>query len=259
MTTLWLVAGVLVLASIHPATTAVVRWGDGRALRHPWRPRCLTGDHDLAAADVVPLVSWLRLGRRCRTCDVAIPASLVAVEVAVPVVVGAVVVVHPSVDLVLLAPVAWSLVVATAIDLEHMIIPNRLTVPLAAWSVAAVTGLAVAGGAWGDWRRALLVGLAVPGAMLSMSLAFELVRGEPGMGMGDVKWAPSLGIAVGWLGAGETMAFVVTTIVTAGVVALVLLLTGRAATARVPYGPYLAVGTAVALVTGDRLLGGMPG
>lgn len=240
----------LVVLSIHPATTAVVRWGDGRAVRRPWRPRCLTDDHDLGWGEVVPLVSWVRLGGTCRTCGVAIPWSLPVVEVAVVLVVGGVVLVHPGPVLVLLAPVAWSVVVATPIDLAHMIIPNRLTLPLAAWSLAAVTTLALTIGTWADWRRAVLVGIAVPAVMLAMSLLFELVRGEPGMGMGDVKWAPSLGMAVGWLGADVALVFVYTTVVTAGVVAIVLLATGRAASSRVPYGPYLAVGAVAALLVG---------
>ncbi len=249
----------LVVASVHPATTAVVRWGDGRAVRQPLRPRCLADTHDLAWGDVVPLVSWARLGGRCRTCGVSIPRHLLAVEVGVPLVVGGVALVHPGPELLLLAPVAWSLVVATPIDLVHMIIPNRLTLPLAAWSLVAVTVLAATVGTWADWRRAVLVGIAVPAVMLAMSLLFELLRGEPGMGMGDVKWAPSLGLAVGWLGAGTTLVFVFTTVVTAGVVAIVLLATGRAASSRVPYGPYLAAGAAVALLLGTDVpgLGGL--
>lgn len=244
----WVLLGLGVLASVHPATTAVVRWADDRAVRHPWRPRCVTDAHDLGVVDVVPVWSWIAHRGRCRTCGASIPAVLPVVEVAVVVVLAAVAWRHPGPELVLLLPVAWSAVVATPIDLAERIIPNRLTYPLAAWSLVSVTGLAVAYGAWADWRRALLVGVALPAGMEALSLLFLLLRGQRGMGLGDVKWALSLGVAVGLLGPDAVLLFLFGTIVAAGLVAIVLLATGRAGSARIPFGPYLALGTITALV-----------
>lgn len=244
----WVLLAVGVLASVHPATTAVVRWADGRAVRQPWRPRCVTDDHDLAVSDVVPVWSWIARRGRCRTCEARIPGVLPLVEVAVVVVLAAVAWRHPGPGLVLLLPIAWSAVVATPIDLAERIIPNRLTYPLAAWSLVSATGLAAAYGAWADWRRALLVGFALPAGMEVLSLLFLFLRGERGMGLGDVKWALSLGVAVGLLGADAVLLFLVGTIVAAGLVSIVLLATGRAGSARIPFGPYLALGTITALV-----------
>lgn len=244
----WLAVGVLVVASVHLATTAVVRWADGRRLRQPWRPRCVTDTHDLSARDVIPGWSWMATRGRCRSCRSRVPGSLPLVEVGVVAVVVAVVVRHPGPELLVLAPVAWSTVVASAIDLDAMIIPDRLTYPLAAWSLAAVTLVAAGTGAWGDWQRAVVVGLAVPGIMFLLSLVFALVRGQDGIGMGDVKWALSLGIAVGWLGLDQTLGFAVATVLASGIVATILLAMGRAGTTRIPFGPYLAIGTVVGLL-----------
>ncbi len=260
---LWVLVALGVVASVHPATTAVVRWADDRRVRAPWRPRCVADTHDLAPADVVPVWSWLARRGTCRTCGEHIPGSLPLVEVGVVVLLAAVAWRHPGPVLVLLLPVAWSVVVATPIDLARMIIPDRLTFPLAGWSVVAATGLALAGvvgvggvggvgglegGDWADWRRAMLVGIALPGGMLALSLAFQLARGQVGMGMGDVKWGISLGVAMGWLGPWSVVAFLVATVLASGVVAIVLLALGHGATARFPFGPYLAVGTVVGLL-----------
>ncbi len=245
---MWALLALGVVASVHPGTTAVVRWADDRRLREPWGPRCVADTHDLAPADVVPVWSWLARRGTCRTCGEHIPGSLPLVEVGVVVLLAVVAWRHPGPVLVLLLPVAWSVVVATPIDLARMIIPDRLTFPLAAWSVVAATGLALAGGDWADWRRAMLVGVALPVGMFTLSLAFHLLRGEVGMGMGDVKWGIALGVAMGWLGPWSVVAFLVATVVASGVVAIVLLALGHAATARFPFGPYLAVGAVVGLL-----------
>ncbi len=244
----WVVVVLAAVVVVHPSTTAVVRWADDRAVRRPPGPRCVDDTHGLRLAELVPVWSWLRARGRCRTCDARIPVSLPVVEVVVPVVLLALAWRHPGPVLVLLAPVAWSAVVATPIDLHRRIIPNRLTYPLAAWSLGSATVLAVATGDWADWRRAVTVGLVLATGMLVLSLAFQLVRGQPGMGLGDIKWSVSLGTAVGWLGAGAVTLFLCATIVAAGLVAIVLLATGRAGTSRIPFGPYLALGVLAALL-----------
>lgn len=244
----WVVVALGVVASVHPATTAVVRWADDRRVREPWGPRCVADTHALAPGDVVPVWSWIVRRGACRTCGARIPVSLPLVEIAVVVLLAAVTWRHPGPVLVLLLPVAWSVVVVTPIDLARMIIPDRLTFPLAAWSVLAATGLAIGTGAWADWRRAMIVGLALPAGMLALSLAFQLLRGQVGMGMGDVKWGIALGVSMGWLGPWSVVAFLVATVLASGVVAIVLLALGHAATARFPFGPYLAVGAVVGLL-----------
>jgi leader peptidase (prepilin peptidase) / N-methyltransferase len=80
--------------------------------------------------------------------------------------------------------------------------------------------------------------------MLAFSLLFEFLRGKPGIGMGDIKWAPSLAMPVayvgGWMG---VVIWFYGTIISAGVIAIILVLAGKAKMAsRIPYGPYLAVG-----------------
>jgi leader peptidase (prepilin peptidase) / N-methyltransferase len=143
----------------------------------------------------------------------------------------------------------WSLVVATAIDLEHRIIPNRLTFRLPVVLLPLLVLAAAVDGAWPDLLRGIIAAVAVPGVMLALSELFRLLRGQPGIGMGDIKLAISLGLVIGYLGGFELVVFAYATIISAVVIAIVLLLLGKAKLAsRIPFGPYLAVGAMVVVL-----------
>lgn len=165
------------------------------------------------------------------------------------------VVVHPGLQLLLVLPVLWSAVVATPIDLAHRIIPNRLTHPLALWSLVVVTVLAATSGQWSQWRLAMVAGFGLAGGLLAVSLVYELLRGQPGIGMGDIKWGLPIGITVGWLGIGSVLVWLYATVAVSLVVMVGLVVTGRARIAsRVPYGPYLAFGVVVGILFAQPVL-----
>lgn len=146
----------------------------------------------------------------------------------------------------------WGLVVATAIDLEHRIIPNRLTYRLPLVLLPLLVLAAAADDAWSDLVRALIAGIGLPAAMLTLSELFRLLRGKVGIGMGDVKLAVSIGLIVGYIGGLQLVVFAYASVISAVLVALVLLLLGRARLAsRIPFGPYLALGALVPVIAGD--------
>lgn len=146
----------------------------------------------------------------------------------------------------------WGMVVAAAIDLEHRVIPNRLTLRLPLVLAVLVTGAAAVDGTWADLRRALVAAVAVPTVMLALSEIFRLLRGRPGIGMGDVKLALSIGLVVGYLGALELVVFAYATVLSAAAVTVVLVVTGRlTVSSRIPFGPYLAIGALLPVVAGD--------
>ena len=104
--------------------------------------------------------------------------------------------------------------------------------------------------------RAVIAGVAVPVSMFLFSYAFELLRGKPGIGMGDIKWSPSLAMAVGYLGGWHLVIWFYGTIISGGVIAIGLVLAGRARMAsRIPYGPYLALGALLAILAGTPIAG----
>jgi leader peptidase (prepilin peptidase) / N-methyltransferase len=143
----------------------------------------------------------------------------------------------------------WALLVATAIDLEFRIIPNRLTYRLPLVLLPLLILAAWADGAWVDLRRAVIAGVAIPLVMFLLSELFRLLRGKAGMGMGDVKLAVSIGLVVGYLGGMELLVFAYGSVIAAVVVAFTLIATGRAKLAsRIPFGPYLAIGSMIPIL-----------
>ena len=245
----------LVLGSF--ANVPIHRWPAGGTVTTPRRSACPACGTTIRARDNVPVVSWLVLGGRCRSCGVAISPRYLVVEVVTGVLFAAVTWVW-GLDPLLpaLLVLTWSLVVATAIDLEHRIIPNRLTLRLPLVLLPLVVLAAVMDGAWTDLRRGVIAGLAIPAAMFALSELFRLLRGQVGLGMGDIKLAISLGLVLGYLGGLDLVVWAYATILSAVVIAVALLVTGRAGLAsRIPFGPYLALGTMVVLLAREQTTG----
>ena len=149
----------------------------------------------------------------------------------------------------------WALLVATVIDLTHQIIPNRLTLRVPLVLLPLVVLAAWVDGAFEALIRALISAVVVPLIMLVLSEGFRLVRGNVGMGMGDIKLAVSIGLIVGYLGVFELVVSAYAAMGLAVVVAIVLLCTKRAKLAsKIPFGPYLAAGALVPLLGRDFVM-----
>jgi leader peptidase (prepilin peptidase) / N-methyltransferase len=240
----------LVLGSF--ANVPIHRWPRGAAVTEPKRSACPSCGMLISARDNIPVVSWLVLGRECRSCGEPISARYAVVELTTGILFGAVAWVW-GLDPLLLALLVftWSLIVATAIDLEHRIIPNRLTYRLPFVLLPLLIFAAWMDDAWLDLRRGVIAGIAIPLVMFLLSEVFRLLRGQSGMGMGDVKLAVSIGLVVGYLGGMELVVFAYGSIIAAVVIAFALILTGRAKLAsRIPFGPYLAVGAMLPILAG---------
>ncbi|HEX9766988.1 MAG TPA: prepilin peptidase [Nitriliruptorales bacterium] len=233
------------------ANVAIHRWPRGGSVNVPNRSVCPACEQPIAARDNIPVVSWLRLGGRCRHCGEPIAVRYLLVEVATGLLFLAVALVHGDTPWLLPALLAltWSLVVATATDLEHRRIPNVLTLRLPLVLTPLLLLAAWQAEAWTDLRRALIAGVAVPAGMFAFSELFRLLRGKQGIGMGDVKLAISLGLVLGYLGGWELVIWFYGTAVSGALVAGVLVVSGRASMAsRIPFGPYLALGAMVAIL-----------
>jgi leader peptidase (prepilin peptidase)/N-methyltransferase len=238
------------------ANVPIYRWPLDRGVSQPKRSACPACEAQIRPRDNVPVVSWLLLGRRCRDCATPIHWRYPVVEAVTALLFG---VVAASEGATLLLPalltLTWSLVVLTAIDLEHRIIPNRLTyrlpfvllvllIPPSLWGPGSMMAL----------RRGLVVAVAVPLGLFFVGEGYRLVRGRRGFGMGDVKLLVSLGLVAGYLGGFEVAVLLYGALFSAVLIALVLLATGRAQLAsRIPFGPYLAFGMLLAILAADAV------
>jgi leader peptidase (prepilin peptidase) / N-methyltransferase len=239
------------------ANVPIHRWPRGGNVTEPKRSACPACGTFITPRDNVPVVSWLLLGRKCRACGEPIAARYTVIELTTGVLFGAVVWVWGLVPLLpALLAFTWALIVATAIDLEHRLIPNRLTYRLPFVLLPLLVFAAWMDDAWLDLRRGVIAGITIPVFMFLLSELFRLLRGQSGMGMGDVKLAVSIGLVVGYLGGMELVVFAYGSIIAAVVIAFALILTGRAKLAsRIPFGPYLAVGAMLPILAGPATTG----
>jgi leader peptidase (prepilin peptidase)/N-methyltransferase len=132
------------------------------------------------------------------------------------------------------------LVAVSAIDFEHRIIPNRIVLPAAALVLVANTALTLSP----QWA---IGAVAASGFLLAAALAYPA-----GMGMGDVKLALLMGAALG-----KTVSVALMVGMLAAMVPGIYLLLQHGRAARkmgVPFGPFLALGSVVALFFGHDLL-----
>ncbi|MEX2375817.1 MAG: prepilin peptidase [Dehalococcoidia bacterium] len=235
------------------ANVFIHRWPQGGSITHPRRSACPECGIHIRAVDNMPVVSWVLLRGRCRDCEAAISPRYLIVEALMGLLFVAVTLVW-GIDPLLpgLLVMTWSMVVASFIDLEHQIIPNRLTLRLPLILLPLLVAVAWYDDAWIDLRRAVIAGIALPAGMLALSELFRLVRGQSGIGMGDIKFAISLGLVVGYLGGWHLVVFGYATIIAAMVIVIGLAIAGRASLAtRIPFGPYLSVGALVTILAGD--------
>lgn len=202
---------------------------------------CMSCGTEIAWRDNVPVVSWLLLRGRCRSCGAGIPWVYPAVELTTAVLVaGCVLAFGLTLDALVAASFCALLVVVSATDLEHRIIPNRIVVPGAAAVLAAQTALQPSP----EWA---LGALGAGGFLFLAALAYPA-----GMGMGDVKLALLMGAMLGRTVPVALMAGMILALVPS-----VVLLARHGAKARkmgIPFGPFLALGSVLALFWGDELL-----
>jgi leader peptidase (prepilin peptidase)/N-methyltransferase len=194
--------------------------------------------------DNVPILSWLLLRGHCRSCGAPISPRYPLVEALTAVLcVGAVLAHRSAAGIALSITLILLVVPAALIDLEHRIIPNRLTALGAVLALAIGLALDPAG----EPER-LIAGVAAGGFLLLAALAYP-----GGMGMGDVKLAAVMGLLLG-----PAVAPAILVALIAGVLVGVAIIaekgTGAGRKTAVPFGPFLALGALVAVFAGQPII-----
>jgi leader peptidase (prepilin peptidase)/N-methyltransferase len=215
----------------------------GESLARP-RSRCPQCQTPIKPYDNVPVLSWLALRGRCRSCRAPISARYPLVEAMTGLLCAGVVLARgPDEDALLGLALVLLLVPITLIDLDHRIIPNKLTL-LGAVVAPALVALT----APDALPEHLIAAVAAGGFFLLAALAYPR-----GMGMGDVKLAAVLGLFLGRaVGPAVFVALVAGTLVGVAVIARKGAQEGRKTA--VPFGPFLALGAVVALFAGDAMV-----
>jgi leader peptidase (prepilin peptidase)/N-methyltransferase len=198
-------------------------------------------EREIAWYDNVPLLSYAVLRGRCRHCQVRIPLVYPAVELVTALLLaGCVLAFGLSAQAAVAAFFCAVLVAVSAIDLEHRIIPNRIVLPATVIVLVANTARDLSP----EWVLAALAG---SGFLLAAALVYPA-----GMGMGDVKLALLMGAALG-----RTVSVALMVGMLAAMIPGIVLLARHGSKARkmgIPFGPFLAIGSIVALFWGHDIL-----
>jgi len=213
--------------------------------------RCPSCGVPLRARDNIPVLSWVLLRGKCRNCGARISPRYPAIEILTGVLFGlAAWRIRPTSDLIAYLPLLWVLVVLSFIDLEHKLLPNRIVFPSLIAGVVLLGIAAAFGPGIHAWVRALI------GAAIAFGIFLLLAIISPrGMGMGDVKLSAVLGLALAYQGWGRLFLGFLLSFATGAVGGIALIAARRAGRkSEIPFGPYLALGTAVALLFGGPLV-----
>ena len=202
---------------------------------------CMACQTQIRPRDNIPLVSYVLLRGRCRSCGASIPVRYPLVELVTALLVaGSFWRFGLTPDAVVAAGFCVVLVVISAIDLEYRIVPNRIVLPAAAVGLVAQTVIHPSP----EWA---LAALGASGFLLLAALAYPA-----GMGMGDVKLALFMGAVLG-----RNVAVALMVGMVAALVPSIYLFARHGSKARkmgIPFAPFLAFGSVVALFAGGWLL-----
>ncbi|HEY0511182.1 MAG TPA: prepilin peptidase [Thermoanaerobaculia bacterium] len=220
------------------------------------RSRCPQCGTAIRALDNVPVLSFLLLGGRCRSCGARISWRYPAVEAATALLFLAC---FLRFGISLQAPVAAlfaALMLALAmIDFDHMLLPDALTWPGIALGILLqpfVPWARLWDGPWGAVAGGVFGALLGAGLLLGVWGAWYLLRHEEGMGLGDVKMLAAIGAFLGWKG---VLVSLFLGALSGAVVGLLLMaVRGVDFRAKLPFGVFLALGGLIALFAGEPLV-----
>jgi leader peptidase (prepilin peptidase)/N-methyltransferase len=207
-------------------------------------PHCA---RELSWYENIPILSFLALRARCRTCLAPISIRYPLVE-AITAAMFALAWWHYGPGALLASRLIFgcALIALFAIDLEHHLLPNAITLPL------LVVGFAFSFFTEPGWRSSLIGILVGGGVLFTIAEVYYRVRHEEGLGMGDVKMLAMVGAFLGWP---LTLLTLMLASLSGTLIGLGLIVTNRGTMKyALPFGTFLALGAAAAASIGPALL-----
>lgn len=199
------------------------------------RSRCPHCGQELGVADLVPVLSYIRARGKCRYCAAPVSPRYPLIEIATAILfVLALAAAGPGLPAIVLGLLAVGLVIITAIDLEHQIIPDQASLALGALGVAYHALLDNRMDGWISAGAGALAGFTIAWAL---RIVFQRLKGREALGFGDVKFFAVAGLWTGISGLADFMMI--------SGLAGILFAVGwrwRGGDAVFPFGPALAVG-----------------
>ena len=209
-------------------------------------PKCKTA---IKPWQNIPIISWLILKGKCASCSNPISARYPAVELITAILSLIVAYSFGATEQALLYIfVTWILVALTFIDIDHMLLPDQLTLPLV-WLalIASVMGYTIT-------PTNAIIGAACGYLSLwSVFWLFKLLTGKEGMGYGDFKLLAVFGALLGWQ---SLLTIILLSSVVGAIIGIALLsIQGKDKATPIPFGPYLAIAGWIAMLWGNQIQG----
>jgi leader peptidase (prepilin peptidase)/N-methyltransferase len=219
------------------------------------RSGCPHCGHQITAMQNIPLLSYLMLGGKCAGCKATISPRYPAVEL-LTAVLSAVVAWRFGFGWEAAAGIGltWMLIAISAIDIDHQIIPDSMSLPLI-WgglSLSLFSPMAGADMLFIEPATAIAGALAGYLSLWSIYHLFRLVTGKEGMGYGDFKLLAALGAWLGW----QMLPLIILLSAVVGAVSGIMLIVFRRheRSVPIPFGPYLAAAGWIAMLWGPRIM-----
>lgn len=208
-------------------------------------PRC---ERRIPFYDNIPIISYILLKGRCRSCAEPFSALYPFVEASTGVFAVLLFLKFSlTPEFFVYSVFVASLIVITFIDLELQIIPDVISLPGIIVGFAASFFL-VSPGVWGS---AIGIGIGA-GILLGIAAAYMLVAGKEGMGMGDVKMLAMIGAFLGWQGVILTL--LAGSLFGALIGGGLMYFKGKGSGHAIPFGPFLALGALLHLFLGPEII-----
>ena len=209
---------------------------------------CPGCDYKISWYDNIPLLSYLLLRGKCRSCRTRISLQYPLVEL-----------INGLLTLALFLSFGLSLtfgalflfcsalVVITFIDFEHQIIPDEISLPGIA--IGFVFSFFLPGQTWLNSLVGILLG---GGSLLCVAYVYQWLTGKEGMGGGDIKLLAMMGAFLGW----KSIPFIIfTSSLVGSVIGISLMLIQKKdAKLAIPFGPYLAFGAVLYIFYGRQII-----
>lgn len=208
--------------------------------------RCPSCAHKIRWYENIPLVSWIALLGRCSACGASIGIRYPVVELLTMLASLMVLYVFgPTVQMVCALVLTWSLIALTGIDFDTQLLPDRITLPLAAAGLFVNAQSLFVSPTQAIWGYVL--GFLV---LWVVYILFKIVTGKEGMGYGDFKLLAALGA---WLGPMQLPLIILLSSFVGAIIGLILLKI-RKENQPFAFGPYIAIAGWISLLCGPELV-----
>lgn len=217
--------------------------------------RCPNCQHQIRWYENIPVISWLLLRGKCSNCKTAISIRYPVVEL-ITALASALVFwkFGATLEAVFALGLTWSLIALTGIDFDTQLLPDRITLPLAGFGLAAnALGLfqhvTLSQSVWG-----FLIGFLCLWIVNKLYFIVTLIfrgQGQDGMGYGDFKLLAALGAWMGW---SILPLIILLSSLVGSVIGLVLLRRNNGESKPFAFGPYIAIAGFIALIWGNDII-----